>query len=42
MYSTYKTELISAEDSKQFAAWFEDQIGTEFERYGDGSSANSV
>ena len=41
MYSNYETELMSAEESKKFAAWFKKEIGTEFERNEDGSCANS-
>lgn len=32
---------MSAEDSKRFAAWFDDEIGTKYELNGDGSNANS-
>ena len=41
MYSNYETELMSAEESKKFATWFNDEIGTEYELNDDGSSANS-
>lgn len=41
MVSIYETKIMSAEESKKFAAWFKMEIGTEFERNDDGSCANS-